>query len=152
MNLNMIKTFLSISICLWITAQFSSAATVPAGTTLVVRTTDAISSHDRVGKTFTAQLDQDVVVQGKVALPAGTKVFGRVETSRGNQRSSNPLTVNLTSISIGGRTIPIKTDGAFQLEAKPKTARQAATGVSVGPFRVAPGTKMQFRLAQPLNL
>jgi len=146
------KTFIltAIASCVWIATSF--AATIPAGTTLVVRTVDNISSHDRVGKTFTAKLDQDVAVNGKAVLPAGTKVFGRVETSRGNRRSSNPLTVNLTSISIGGRTIPIKTDGAFQLEAKPNTARQLRTGVSVGPFRVAPGTKMQFRLAQPLNV
>ena len=146
------KTFIltAIASCVWIATSF--AATIPAGATLIVRTVDNISSHDRVGKTFTAKLDQDVAVNGKAVLPAGTKVFGKVETSRGNQRSSNPLTVNLTSISIGGRTIPIKTDGAFQLEAKPNTARQLRTGVSVGPFKVTPGTKMQFRLAQPLNV
>jgi hypothetical protein len=146
------KTFIltAIASCVWVATSF--AATIPAGATLIVRTVDNISSHDRVGKTFTAKLDQDVAVNGKAMLPAGTKVFGRVETSRGNQRSSNPLTVNLTSISIGGRTISIKTDGAFQLEAKPNTARQLRTGVSVGPFRVAPGTKMDFKLAQPVNL
>ena len=146
------KTFILTAIvsCAWIATSF--AATIPAGATLIVRTVDNISSHDRVGKTFTAKLDQDVAVNGKAMLPAGTKVFGRVETSRGNQRRSEPLTVNLTSISIGGRTIPIKTDGAFQLEAKPTTAGQLRTGVSVGPFKVTPGTKMNFKLAQPVNL
>jgi hypothetical protein len=154
MNYYMTKTLLSVSICLWITAAFLSAATVPAGTILVVRTGATISSRDRVGRTFVTQLDQNVAVQGKTLLPAGTKVLARVETSQADSRRPDPLSVNLTSISIGGQTqtVPIKTDGAFQLEAKPRTARQMRTGVSVGSFTVASGTKMQFRLAEPLNL
>jgi hypothetical protein len=146
------KTVVLIAIASGACISASFAATVPAGTTLVVRTMDAISSHDRVGRTFATQLDQNVAVNGKVLLPAGTKVFGRIETSRGNPHRSNPLTVNLTSISSGGRTVPIKTDGAFQPEAKSKTARQSRAGVSVGSFTLPPGTKMDFRLAQPLNL
>jgi len=137
--------------CVWLTAPFLSAATVPAGTTLVVRTGVTISSRDRVGRTVVTQLDQNVAVQGKTLLPAGTKVLARVETSKADSRRPDPLSVNLTSISIGGQTVPIKTDGAFQLEAKPRTARQMRTGVSVGSFTVPSGTKMQFRLAQPLN-
>ena len=148
----MSKTFLSISMCVWLTAPFLSAATVPAGTTLVVRTGATISSRDRVGRTFVTQLDQNVAVQGKTLLPAGTKVLARVETSQADSRRPDPLSVNLTSISIRDQTVPIKTDGAFQLEAKPRTARQMRTGVSVGSFTVPSGTKMQFRLAQPLNL
>jgi hypothetical protein len=152
MNYYMTKTLLSVSICLWITAPFLSAATVPAGTTLVVRTGVTISSRDRVGRTFVTQLDQNVAVQGKTLLPAGTKVLARVETSQADSRRPDPLSVNLTSISIGGQTLPIKTAGAFQLEAKPRTARQMRTGVSVGSFTVPSGTKMQLRLAEPLNL
>jgi nucleoid DNA-binding protein len=152
MNYYMTKTLLSVSICLCITAAFLSAATVPVGTTLVVRTGATIPSRDRVGRTVMTQLDQNVAVQGKTLLPAGNKVFARVETSQADSRRPDPLSVNLTSISIGGQTVPIKTAGAFQLEAKPRTARQMRTGVSVGSFTVPSGTKMQFRLAQPLNL
>lgn len=148
----MTKTFLYISICAWITAPFLSAATVPAGTTLVVRTGATISSRDRVGRTFVTQLDQNVAVQGKTLLPAGTKVLARVETSQADSRRPDPLSVNLTSISIGAQPVPIKTDGAFQPQVKPKTTRQARTGVSVGSFTMPSGTKMQFRLAEPLNL
>ncbi len=141
---------IAISSCAWIAASF--AATIPAGTTLVVRTVDAISSHEKVGRTFNAQLDQDVAVNGKTALRAGTKVLGRIEASRGNRRVSNPLTVNLTSVSVDGRTIPIKTVSGFQPGAKPLTARQAAAGISVGSYVVQPGTKMEFHLAQPASL
>ena len=149
----MTKILLAISICIWITAPFLSAATVPAGTTLVVRTGATIASRDRVGKTVVTQLDQNVAVKGKkTLLPAGTKVLARVETSQADSRRPDPLSVNLTSISIGGKTVPIKTNGAFQMEAKPRTTQQMRHGVSVGSFTVPAGAKMQFRLAQPLNL
>jgi hypothetical protein len=50
------KTFILIAMasCAWIVA--SLAATIPAGTTLVVQTIDAISSRAVIGRTFTARL------------------------------------------------------------------------------------------------
>jgi hypothetical protein len=76
------KTFILIAMasCAWIAA--SLAATIPAGTKLVVQTIDAISSRAVVGRTFTARLDQDIAVNGKVVLRAGTKVLGKIEASR----------------------------------------------------------------------
>jgi hypothetical protein len=144
----------AIASCVWIATSF--AATIPAGATLVVRTVGNISSQDRVGKTFTAQLDQDVAVNGKAVLRAGTKVFGRVEASRANPRQSAPLTLNLISVSVNGQTVPIKTVSVEpEYKGKPKSARGArarAGGMSVGSYLVQPGTKMEFQLAQPLNL
>jgi hypothetical protein len=146
------KAFILIAImsCAWITSSF--AATIPAGTTLVVRTLDTIHSTDRVGRTFTAELDQDVAVNGKAVLRAGTKVFGKIEASQANPRNSRPLTLNLSGISVNGRTIPIKTVSGFQLENKAKTGRAKLRGISVGPYVAPHGTKMQFQLAQPLNV
>ena|SRR2546426_448624 len=141
---------IAISSCAWIASSF--AATIPAGTTLVVRTLNTIHSNDRVGRTFTAQLDQDVAVNGKAVLRAGTKVLGRIEASQANPRNSRPLTLNLTDVSVNGRTIPIKTVSGFQLENKVKRGRAAGRGVSVGPFVVPHGTKMEFRLAEQLSL
>ena len=145
------KTLILITIasCAGIASSF--AATVPAGTTLVVRTLNTIHSNDRVGRTFNAQLDRDVAVNGRAALRAGTKVFGRIEASQANPRASRPLTLNLTGISVNGRTIPIKTVSGFQLEHIPR-GRAATRGISVGPFVAPHGTKMQFRLAQPLSV
>ena len=142
---------IAISSCAWI-ATFSGA-TIPSGTTLVVRTLDSIFSHEKVGGTFTAQLDQDIVVKGKVLLAAGTKVLGTVEASRANSRTTtSPLTLNLTGVSSNGRTMPIKTVSGVQPQIKAKTARQARAGVSVGASTVPSGTKMEFRLAQPISL
>ena len=146
------KTFVLIAIasCVWIATSF--AATIPAGTTLVVRTLNTIHSNDRVGRTFTAQLDQGVVVNGKVALQAGTKFHGKIEASQANPRNSQPLTLNLTDVSVNGRTIPIKTVSGFQLENIAKVGRAKASGISVGSFVAPHGTKMEFRLARPLNV
>jgi hypothetical protein len=145
------KTFILIAIasCVWIASSF--AATIPAGTTLVVRTLNTIHSTDRVGRTFNAQLDQDIAVNGKTVLPKGTKVFGKIESSQAIPRSNSPLTLNLTGVSVNGRTIPIKTTGAFELQNVAK-GRAKARGVTVGPFLAPHGTKMEFRLAQPLNV
>ena len=146
------KTFILIAMASCAGIATSFAATVPAGTTLIVRTLNTIHSNDRVGRTFNAELDRDVTVNGKVVLRTGTKLLGKIEASQANPRNSQPLTLNLTDVSVNGRTIPVKTVSGFQLENKAKVGRAKAAGVSVGPFVAPHGTKMGFRLAQPVNI
>ena len=140
----------AIASCAWVASSF--AATIPAGTTLVVRTLNTIQSTDRVGRTFTAQLDQDVAVNGKVVLRAGAKFHGKIESSQANPFSSGPLVLNLTDVSVNGHTIPIKTVSGFQVQNISKHGGLRARGVSVGPFVAPHGTQLQFRLAQPVKL
>jgi hypothetical protein len=128
-----------------------NAATIPAGTTLAVQTVGSISSSDPVGRTFETKLDQDVAVKGNVLLKAGTKAFGRIKSSRANPRKSEPLTLELTSISVNGRNVALKTNSA-EPGSSPRTARQARYGHTAGTLRVDPGTKMQFQLAQAVTL
>jgi hypothetical protein len=139
---------------LWVVTQsYLCGATIPAGTSVTVRTGAAISSHEKAGRTFTAKLDQNVVVGGNVLLQAGTQFLGVVEASRAQSRtSSSPLTLNLTGVSIGGRTVPIKTTGGFQPQTRTKTTRQSRANVSVGESTFPSGMRMEFRLAQPLNI
>jgi hypothetical protein len=74
-----------------------------------------------------------------------------VETAKRTTTSSQQLTVNLTSVQFGGRAVPIKTTGAHQLDS---TTHQTRRGVSVSraSYTVPSGRKMQFRLAESLNL
>ena len=52
---------------------------VPAGTTLVLELQQTLSSHETpAGAAFDARVAQEVSVAGRVAIPAGTKVRGRV--------------------------------------------------------------------------
>jgi len=145
------KTFILIAIatCSWIAT--SVAATIPSGTTLTVQTVSLISSKDAVGRTFETKIDRDVSIKGKVLLKAGTKAFGRIQASRANPRKSAPLSLELTSISVNGRNVPVKTS-SVQPESNPTTAREVRHGFTAGTLVVNPGTKMEFRLAEPLNL
>ena len=137
--------------CACFTVSSVNAATIPAGTTLAVRTTSSISSQDPVGRTFAVQLDQDVAVKGNVLLKAGTKAFGKIKSSRANPRKSEPLTLELTSISVNGRNLAVKTN-SVQPGSSPRTPRQARYGHTAGTLLVSPGTKMHFQLAQAVTL
>jgi hypothetical protein len=141
----------AIATFIWIILGQSYAATIPAGATLVVRTLQAISAIDQPGTPFTAELEKNVTANGKVVLPAGTKLSGKVQTAKRTTTSSQQLTVNLTSVQFGGRAVPIKTTGAYQLDS---TAHQTRRGTSVSraSYTVPSGRKMEFRLAKPLNL
>jgi hypothetical protein len=150
------RTFVWVLFCSWAVMQSSLfAATVPAGTTLIVRTLGAISSHAKTGRPFTGTLDQDIIVSGKAVLRAGTHVSGVIEASRSSRShtSSEPLTLNLTAVSANGRMLPVKTTAGFEPQAPMKTARQSrAGGFSVGETIFPSGTRLEFRLAEPLNL
>jgi hypothetical protein len=141
------KTIILIAIIssAWNTSSFT--ATIPAGTTLAVQTVSSVSSNDPVGRTFAAKLDQDVTVKGSIMLKAGTKAFGKITSSRANPRKSEPLTLELTSISVNGRNVAVRTN-SFQPGSSPRTARQARHGHTAGTLVVSPGTKMQFQVAQ----
>jgi hypothetical protein len=132
-------------------ASILNAATIPAGTVLNVKTASSISSQDPAGRSFAVHLDQDVAVKGQVLLKAKTQAFGKIKSSRANPRKSEPLTLELTSISVNGRNVAVKTNGV-QPGNPPRTGRQARYGHTAGTLTVTPGTKMQFQLAAPLNL
>jgi hypothetical protein len=139
-----------VTCCACIAASSLTAATIPAGTTLTVSTVSLISSQTVVGRSFEAKMAQDVSVKGNVVLKAGTKAFGKITSSRANPRKSGPLTVELSSIDINGRRIPVKT-GSVQPAGPPQTARQARYGHTAGTTVVNPGTKMQFQLLQAVT-
>jgi len=137
-------------ICACVAASSLNAATIPAGTTLTVNSVSQFSSRAAVGKTFEAKLAQDVSANGKILLKAGSKVFGKIASSRSNPHKNDPLTVELTSVSVNGRNVPVKTN-AFQPGSPTVTGRQARYGHTAGTLMITPGTKMQFQLVQPVT-
>jgi hypothetical protein len=149
MTPNKFIAFVAI-LCAGFAASSLYAATIPAGTVLDVKTASSISSQDPKGRTFAAQLDQDVTVNGKVLLKAKTQAFGRIKSSRANPRQSEALTLELTSISVNGRNVPVRTN-SVQPGSSPRTARQARYGHTAGMLTVPPGTKMQFQLAKAIS-
>jgi len=157
MNMNQPKSVAGIAtICACIAASSLSAATIPAGTSITVKTTSQISERDPVGRTFTGQVDQDVVVNGATVLKAGTAVTGRVTASRASSRpgrGSAPLSVALTSIKANRSNVAIKT-GSVQPQGATtaQTAQMRSRGVTAGSILVTPGTTMQFVLSQAVTI
>ena len=151
MSLNAMRTkilLLLLSACLVPSRSF--AVTIPAGTTLLVRTNQTVSSSDPVGKTFSAQLANDVVVAGKVVLRAGTKAVGRVDSSRRYAPAS--VILNLTQIAGKRGLVPIKTVSGFQTDGRSFKTRRGVSVERGGFVLIATGTLMQFQLAQSVNL
>ena len=144
------------TICACAAASSSSAATIPAGTSLTIKTTSQISERDPVGRTFTGTVDQDVVVNGATVLKAGTAVIGKVTASRASARpgrGSAPLSVALTSIKANGSTVAVKTASVQPQDATTaQTAQMRSRGVTAGSILVTPGTTMQFVLSQAVTI
>src|SRR5262249_2691819 len=127
-NMKLAKTIAVIAaICACVATSSVNAATIPAGTTLTVSTVSLITPKDVVGRSCEAKIDQDVAIKGTVLLKAGTKAFGKIKTSRYNPRKNEPLTVELTSVSVNGRNVAVKTN-TFQPGSPTVTARQAQYG------------------------
>src|SRR5438046_9120510 len=143
--------WLGIASIAFLTADTSCGVTIPAGTPLVVRTLHGISSIDAPGTRFPAELAKEVVVNGKVVLPVGTKVSGKVATSKRTHTSSQRFSVDITDVEVGGRALPIKTAGAVELE---NSAYKTRRGVSFSTYsyQVPSGRRIEVRLARPLNL
>lgn len=139
------------AVCACVVVSSLNAAALPAGTTITVSAVSSFSSKTPPGRSFEGKLAQDVSVNGRVVLKAGTKAFGKVASSRHNPRRNEPLTVELTSISANGRNVPVKTN-AFQPGHPAMTGRQARHGYTAGTLLITPGTLMQFQLLQSVTL
>ncbi len=87
--------------------------TVPAGTQLSVRLTDSLDSErNQVGDSFHGSLSAPIVLQGEVIVPSGADVVGRVSDVRsaGRFAGNSVLTLELTSLSVNGKTYNVQTN------------------------------------------
>jgi hypothetical protein len=141
---------LTITLCLLAGAYESSGATVPAGTVFVARIMHSIAATDSPGMPFDAQLQSNITSNGKVLIPAGAHLSGKVATSRRLAHSRDKLTVDMIAVQSGGRNIPIKTTGAQFLNNDIRTS--SGVSVSRANYTVPAGKQLQFKLAQPVVL
>jgi peptidoglycan hydrolase-like protein with peptidoglycan-binding domain len=92
-------------------AQVGRPVTVPAGTVVPLRMETLLSSESsRVGDNFQATVFRDVEIDGRVAIPAGSKVEGRVTSvSRADRKSkAGTIAVAFDRLFIGqSRPIPL---------------------------------------------
>jgi len=122
-------------------ANETGQMTLPAGTRLVIRTTDNIDSNRHgAGHRFRGQLEGALVVDGVTVAPRGAFVHGRIAQAQQGRRlaGSSELTVEFTDIMIDDQLFPISTGGLSAQTGNEagrtvgRTARAAAVGGLIG--------------------
>lgn len=161
-------------------AAAPSSVTLPAGTMLLVRMMDSVSSKSPAGTKFTTKLEYDLAAGGAVAVKGGTVIYGVVQSSTQARRArgKSTLDLRLAQIVVGGQPVPIVSSGFQQAgeNSIKKAAKGAAVGAAIGAIAdneagkgaaigatasllkkgetvtVPPGTLLEFTLAQPVTL
>lgn len=115
--------------------------TIPAGTVIPVRITDALSSQNaQPNQAFHGTLAGDLIADGMVAVPHGANVTGRVVDAKdaAHFAGSSLLSIELTQISTRNRQIPVVTEAYSQKgngrgkNTAAKTGGGAALGAIIG--------------------
>jgi hypothetical protein len=109
----------------------SAGPDLPPGTLITVRVESQIfidrtgadrtgadrTGADRTGQegTFAGVVDEPVVVDGRVAVPRGATVTGRIEAApaSGGGRGRGYIRLTLDTITIAGKTMPLRTSDLF---------------------------------------
>jgi hypothetical protein len=151
-----------------------SSTKLPEGTPIPVRLQSALSSaSSHAGDTFSAIIDEPVVIDGQTLVPRDTSANGRVleaKASAGSRGSSSGsstgnslgsslepgyLRIVLVSLEIGGRTVMIETSSIFA-KGGPREERSPATGMVAGGSQkdivLGKDRRLNFRLAQTVDL
>ncbi len=151
--------------------------TLPYGTTLLVRMMDSVSSRSHAGASFTTKLEYNLVADGVLVIPAGTIIYGKVQSATQARRAvgRSTLDIRLAQMIVGGSPLPISTSGfaeAGEASIK-KAAKGAAFGAAVGAIAgdagkgaaigatasllkkgqtvtIPPGALLEFTLTQPV--
>ncbi len=94
-----------------ISASPTDSRTLPSGTTLDITLDQEIGTKSsKVGDTFSATVTNAVVAQnGSTAVPAGSKIYGKVTGLDNSSRVGDPaaIRVDFERIVVGGMTNPI---------------------------------------------
>jgi len=163
-------------------ALLPSATKLPEGTALPVRLLSTLSSaSSHAGDSFSATIDEPVVIDGQTLIAPGTSATGRVleakpaARSRGGSVKSSPessgesslepgyLRIVLVSLDVGGKPVMIETSSIFA-KGGSREERTPATGTASGASQqisrkdrnkdiVLPiDRRLNFRLAQSVDL
>ncbi|MFN2446260.1 MAG: hypothetical protein ABR606_11870 [Vicinamibacterales bacterium] len=115
----------------------SSRGTIPVGTELDVRLETALSSNTaQVEDRFEATTEVDLREEGRVLIPAGSRVRGVVSDVKeaGRVERKGSLTLTFDQISVNGRSYPLRATVTEALESGgyKEDAGKIGTGAAVG--------------------
>src|SRR6266853_2752445 len=141
-----------------------SATKLPEGTPIPIRLQSALSSASaHAGDSFSATVDEPVVIDGQTLIDRGTPATGRVLEAKPSANSLGPslvpgyLRIVLVSLKIGGRPVMIETSSIFA-KGGIREDRHPATGAASGDSRkdrdivFGIDRRLNFRLAQTVDL
>ncbi|MEZ5276119.1 MAG: YMGG-like glycine zipper-containing protein [Opitutaceae bacterium] len=156
--------------------------TLPAGTQLLVRMKDSVSSQSPAGTPFTTRLEYDLYADGVKVVPGGAVIYGTVQSSSQARRARghSTLDLRLTRIALAGGNVTIVSSPFQQAgeRAIKDAARGAAAGAAIGALVdgsdgaaegaaigavagalkrgdsivVPPNTMLEFSLTQPVTI
>ena len=116
--------------------QEGKTVTIPAGTSLLVKLDNAVSSSDKPGTKFSGVLQGDLASNGVAAVKAGSAVYGEVKDAKKAKRvrGKAAVTFALTQVNINGQLVTIATEPIQDIAASStkKTAKGAAAGAAIG--------------------
>ncbi|MBN1566964.1 MAG: hypothetical protein JXA73_03900 [Acidobacteria bacterium] len=108
-----------------------SSLTVPAGMAITVRTaTEIDTERNRVGDTFDAVLEDDLLSGTQVAVPRGALIKGRIAYAQesGKLSGQSQLILELIELAANGKTYPVRTSDYTEVGA----SRGTRTAQTVG--------------------
>ena len=112
-----------------------TTAVVPSGTALRVRLNESLSSKkNQSGDFFETVLEEDLIVDGKLLAPEGSRVTGFVKDAQksGKVKGRARMSLAVTEIIVGDETTDISSK-TLKFEAKSTTTRDAKqTGLTTG--------------------
>jgi hypothetical protein len=124
------------------------AITVPAGTSMMIKTGEQVSSDDKPGRRFSATLQANLLSGDETVANAGSQVYGQVvssgEVGRGIVAQHSDLVLTLTDINIDGTMYPIIT-GSFSEKSTSVILKRRSVVVPAGSI-------LEFKLTQPLTV
>ena len=117
-----------------IKSQSKESINIPEGTRLMVKLDNHINTaRDKKGSVVTAVLDIDLVVDGKVIAPQGSKVYGKVLESRGGKiLGGQKLIVQFTDLMISNQLTAILTDPTGVETGAGNTVKKIGAGALIG--------------------
>jgi hypothetical protein len=104
---------------------------VPVGTVISVTIDQSISTKTSVeGNKFPASVAEPVVVNGREAIPQGTKAVGHVTVSdqAGRVKGGARLAVALDSVTVNGQSVPVRATSVIETG----KGRGERTGIGAG--------------------
>src|SRR6476646_281767 len=109
-------------------ASAQSQRTIDAGTTITVRTNEAMNANSSDGRIFSGVVDQDVVDRGgSVAIPRGSNVELLVRTI-----SKNQVDLDLDPVTVDGQRYGMQTENTVVTQPSDGIGANKRTGVFVG--------------------